>query len=366
MRNAAAGDRAGARRAAGRGPRRAVGAVDVAGPAVAAVHPAAHRHHLLRLARGAADHAGRHRGPRGRAAALRRGVRRRRARLRPRGPDDRHLAAGTARARRGGARAAGVGAGQPAFGRLRAALAVGRPAVRHRRARAGGHRGARGGGHRRADRRPAHLRGAGVARRAGRGPARAHARRRRRAADRAVDPAPGPAAGRGHRAGRVGGARGRRARPGRGRQRPAGAAAALGVVRPDGLDRGAGLRRAARLRRRRQPPAAQPAHRAAAAAVQPRRARRPGRAGGPGGGAGGGRAALHAARRPARAGQGRAHGAARPGRRGRRGRRPHRGVAARSPSTPGCGCAGKARTACASPRRPGPSRPCSTRCSTTP
>ena len=125
------------------------------------------------------------------------------------------LAPGPARPRRGGARAAGAGAGQPALGRLRAALAVGRPAVRDRRARAGGHRGARGGGHRRADRRPAHLRGAGVARRAGRGPARAHARGRRRAADRALDPAPGPAARRGHRAGRVGGARGRRARPGR-------------------------------------------------------------------------------------------------------------------------------------------------------
>jgi signal transduction histidine kinase len=37
-----------------------------------------------------------------------------------------------------------------------------------------------------------------------------------------------------------------------------------------------------------------------------------------------------------------------------------------SPSTPGCGCAARARTACASPRRRGPSRPCSTRCSTTP
>ena len=35
------------------------------------------------------------------------------------------LAAEPAHARRGGARAAGVGAGQPAFGRLRAALAVG-------------------------------------------------------------------------------------------------------------------------------------------------------------------------------------------------------------------------------------------------
>ena len=55
---------------------------------------------------------------------------------------------------------------------------------------------------------------------------------------------------------------------------PAGAAAALRVVRPDGRDGRAGLRRPARLRRGRQPPAAQPAHRAAAAAVQPRRARR--------------------------------------------------------------------------------------------
>ena len=69
--------------------------------------------------------------------------------------------------------------------------------------------------------------------------------------------------------------------------------------------------RAARLRRRRQPPAAQPADGAAAAAVQPGGPRRrPDGVDDHLGGAGGGRAALHAARRPARAGPRRAHRAA--------------------------------------------------------
>ena len=264
------------------GPRRAAGAVDAQARQSQLFTQPAHRHRSSspRWPSGRsreADTAGLD----GRAAALRR-----RSTASPcscstaDGPAGRHLAAGPARARRGGARAAGAGAGQPALGRLRRCcwpwderpIVLAEPVLVD-------DRGARGGGHRLADRRPAHRRGAGRGsscwRRAC---SRSRSRVARRAADRALDPAPGAPARRGHRPGRGGGARGRRARPGRRRQRPAGAAAALGVVRPDGRDRGAGLRRAARVRRRRQPPAAQPAHRAAAAAVQPRRARRPGRA----------------------------------------------------------------------------------------